>query len=245
MPAAADYKVWMEMQVQRLATDPALADLAGLMWWGLGLSDEETVRWASRLMRHYAIEGKTERLSNDPYELTHVRNPDFDQGTTGWTVQPAEAESIAVRRHLGFGNRVGGRVGVTAGNNVLWMKRSDKRPNLVHQEVRRLQPGRLYSVKVFESPNTDQDQRPASAPPAPIRVEIQRADVVPDWKFRHVFSRPGGVHLNYHWLVFRATDATAQLRISDWQTTDNPGGPIGQETVLNGIEVQPYFQEET
>ncbi|MFV1969051.1 MAG: hypothetical protein ACC628_26825, partial [Pirellulaceae bacterium] len=194
-----DYKVWMEMQVRRLATDPAFVDLAGLMWWGLGLSDEETVRWATRLMRHYAIEGKTERLSADPYELTHLKNPDFDDGTTGWTVQPAEGASIGVRSDLGFGNRVEGRVGVTAGNHVLWMKRSAERANRISQRLQGLKRGRLYSVKVFAAGGVGGDDQTSEA--AAIRVDVQGVQEMPGWKFRHVYSRPGGVRLNYHWLV--------------------------------------------
>jgi hypothetical protein len=234
-----DYKVWMEMQVRHLATDPAFVDLAGLMWWGLGISEEETIRWAAKLMRHYAIEGKTEWLSDDPYELTHLKNPDFDDGTAGWTVQPAEEASIGVRPHLGFGNQVEGRVGVTAGNNVLWMKRSDKRANLISQRLQGLKRGRLYSVKVFASQGAGNKTSEAAA----IRVDLQGVEEMPDWKFRHVYSRPGGVRLHYHWIVFRALDTTAQLKISDWQTTEGPGGAIGQETVCNFIEVQPYLEE--
>jgi len=235
-----DYKVWMEMQVRRLATDPAFVDLGGLMWWGLGLSDEETIRWASRLMRHYAIEGKTERLSEDPYELVHLKNPDFENGTADWTVQPAQEASIGVRPQLGFGNAVQGRVGVTEGNNVLWMKRSDKRANLISQKLQGLKRGRLYSVKVFATEGTGNDQ---TSEAGAIRVDVQGAELMPDWKFRHVYSRPGNVRLNYHWLVFRALGTTAQLRISDWLTAEEPGGANGRETICNFIEVQPYLEE--
>ena len=210
------------------------------MFLQVGLSDEETIRWASRLMRHYAIEGKTERLSGDPYELVHLKNPDFDDGTVGWTVQPAEETSIGVRPHVGFGNAVQGRVGVTEGNNVLWMKRSDKRANLVSQRLQGLKRGRLYSVRVFAAEGTGNDQ---TSEAGAIRVDVQGAEVMPDWKFLHVYSRPGNVRLNYHWHVFRALDTTAQLEISDWPTTEQPEGAIGRETVCNFIEVQPYLEE--
>ncbi len=235
-----DYKVWMDMQVQRLATDPAFAGLGGLMWWGLGLSDEETIRWASRLMRHYAIEGNTDRLSNDPYELTHLTNADFDNGTDGWALRPAAEATLGVRPQLGFGNMVQSRVGVTAGNNVLWMKRSDKRENLVSQTLQDLEPGRLYSVKVLAAQNVDDDPMGKASP---IRVDVQGVEEIPDWRFRHVYNRPGGVRLNYHWLVFRAISATGRLTISDWQTAEEPGGAIGAETFCNFIEVQPYLAE--
>src|SRR5262249_35214849 len=68
-----------------------LADIAGLNWWTSLQADEDSVRFVGKLYRHYAIEGKTEMLTRDPLFLTHVRNPDFDDGTEGWTVRAAEA----------------------------------------------------------------------------------------------------------------------------------------------------------
>ena len=40
--------------------------------------DEEILRWGVKLLRHYCIEGKTERLTNDPYRLSHITNADFE-----------------------------------------------------------------------------------------------------------------------------------------------------------------------
>jgi len=88
-----DYKVWMDMQFRHLATDPAFEGLYGLMEYTCGYADEETVRWAARLYRHYGIEGQKELLSNRlgfSYRLAHLENPDFETGTQGWTVQAAE-----------------------------------------------------------------------------------------------------------------------------------------------------------
>jgi hypothetical protein len=49
--------------------------------------------------------------------------------------------------------------------------------------------------------------------------------------------------MNYHWRIFRATGAEARLTISDWAAPDDPGGPVGQELMLNFVEVQPYFED--
>jgi hypothetical protein len=49
---------------------------------------------------------------------------------------------------------------------------------------------------------------------------------------------------NYHWRVFRARDKTARLIISDWLSSSDPGGPIGQELLFNFVEVQPYLEKE-
>ena len=49
--------------------------------------------------------------------------------------------------------------------------------------------------------------------------------------------------VTYHyWRLFRATQPTAKLTISDWSTPNDPGGPVGQELLYNFVEVQPYFE---
>ena len=49
------------------------------------------MRFVGKLYRHYAIEGKTDMLTNDPLFLTHLQNADFEKGIEGWTLQAAEA----------------------------------------------------------------------------------------------------------------------------------------------------------
>lgn len=56
------------------------------------LCEEEYLRWCAKLLRHYCIEGSTERLTNDPYVLNHIQNADFEQGLDDWTVEPAAPE---------------------------------------------------------------------------------------------------------------------------------------------------------
>ncbi|MFH0796053.1 MAG: hypothetical protein V2A65_03235, partial [Candidatus Omnitrophota bacterium] len=55
---------------------PACAGLYGLGPWSCSYSDEETIRWMSRLYRHYCIEGRRDMLSGDSYELSYIRNAD-------------------------------------------------------------------------------------------------------------------------------------------------------------------------
>src|SRR5207244_10532115 len=86
-----------------VANDPILAGIDGFEWWTSSLADEETVRFVGKLYRHYAIEGRTNMLIGDPLFLTHLHNADFEQGTEGWTLHPAETGTIEARRFARYG----------------------------------------------------------------------------------------------------------------------------------------------
>src|SRR5262249_20950098 len=151
-----DYHVWMDQQMNLAANHPVLSDISGLEWWTSSLADEETVRFVGKLYQHYAIEGKTNRLTKDPLFLPHLENADFEKGTAGWTLNPAEPDTIEAKRFPRFGRIEGRYMGLGRpadpehiGDTFLWMKRSDKAPNTFSQTIKDLQPGRLYSMKMF------------------------------------------------------------------------------------------------
>ena len=77
-------------------------------------------------------------------------------------------------------------------------------------------------------------------------------DLIKDYCFQFVypscyshehgpFNRQHPAWMNYHRMVFRPKSNTAELIISDWASSHEPGGPIGQELVCNFIEIQPFF----
>src|SRR6266545_6577993 len=103
-----DYHVWMDQQMNVVANHPALSGIGGLEWWTSLLADEETVRFVGKLYRHYAIDGKTNMMTRDPLFLSHIQNADFEQGTEGWTLHPAEEGTIAARNFPRYG-RIEGR----------------------------------------------------------------------------------------------------------------------------------------
>ena len=252
---SVDYKVFLDMQFHHLATSPDLFGLAGVMVYKARYADEENVRWAGRLFRHYCIEGNTDLLSERygyKYDLDHVVNPDFDDGLNGWTVRAAQEGSLGVRLVQGMG-RMQGRVVAGAGNNALWMKRCEGGPNAASQEIRNLQPGNWYSLKVISADYGDWQEGKSENKRLPILIRIEGAGINEQKSFtipNHSFARlgpfrneGGGVpYHNYHWMVFRPTTETATLTISDWADDQTPGGPIGQELMLNFVEIQPYFE---
>jgi hypothetical protein len=258
-----NFKTWMDMQVNMAANDSAFSGVNGLFWWTGHYADEETVRWEGKLFRHYCIEGKTEMLSQDPYLLTHIENPDFSTGRNGWTIKPAETTpagltgSMDIKSYKDYG-KIQGRWNIglpyRQGEDFMWMKRSSKGPNVFSQEIKNLQPGRLYSMKMFTTDyNSLVEGKKTEMQKYAIRIEIEGAEVDGDRSFQNVSTscKPGehggfeykDIWINYHWVLFRGKAENARLVVSDWASEKEPGGPIGQELICNFIEIQPYLEE--
>ncbi|MBM4083801.1 MAG: hypothetical protein FJ272_03345 [Planctomycetes bacterium] len=248
-----NYHAFMDMQYRTLATEPALFGLYGLQEYLSSAADPETVRWAGRLYRHYGIEGKTEPLSPHPYLLTHLNNPDFEHGADGWTLQPAEPDSIAVKSLPGLA-KLQGRyqtrsLTIQTGDAFLWTKRSAAKPNVFSQEIRDLQPGKLYSLKLITADHQNLAKGLSVKGEDGIAIRVAGGEVLPGQSFQHSFSsgfaaagfgKDKPAWLNYHWRVFKAGASSGRLTLSDWAEPDEPGGPIGQELLFNFVELQPY-----
>jgi hypothetical protein len=240
-----DYKVFLDMQMNLIANDPVFLGTYGISWYHSAYADEEMVRWSAKLNRHYCIEGKKDRLSADPYILPHIKNPDFDEGLTGWEFEPAEEGTIAAGEAPEYGKLQGRYKSTGEGNHFLITRRSAKAPNRVSQQIRNLTPGRLYSIRMLVSDYTDLSQRKGVRKTNNISVVIDGVAVLAEKTFREVVnSDPAGdtLYMTYQRMVFRAKTGTAKLVISDWGA--GPIGPIGQELAINFIQVQPYLEIE-
>jgi hypothetical protein len=246
----------MDQQVNTVANDPALHHIAGLNWWTSLLADEETVRFVGKLYRHYAIEGRTNLLTTDPLFLTHIQNADFEHGTAGWTLHPAEGGSIAAKRFARYGRIEGRYMGLISppdpehiGDTFLTMRRSEKGPNTFAQTIKDLQPGRLYSFEMYVCDYNDlrapKPKKPEETK-ASASVVIDGADVDPTRSFAETYaSNPEPatpVCITYYWKVFRAKGTEAKLTVSDWPESGPPAAPFGQEQAFNFIEIQPYHE---
>lgn len=252
--AGVDYKVWMDMQYNLIANAPAFRGLYGVMEYTSSYADEEAVRWQGQLYRHYCIEGKRTLLSKEygfRYVLTHVQNPDFNEGTREWTVAPAEEGTISVGHMDGLGWLEGRYPRTPEGDNFLLMKRSNTRPNTASQEIKNLKPGQLYSLKMFTADHRDLIEGKSVRQKHAVSVGIENVEMAPTNCFQEVipscyahslgpFNVSHRAWLNYHWKVFRAKGKTARLTVSDWVSANEPGGPSNQELAFNFVEVQPY-----
>ncbi|MCD6360012.1 MAG: hypothetical protein J7M38_04045, partial [Armatimonadetes bacterium] len=244
-----DFHIHLQMQMQALATHPAWFGLWGVQPYRANYVNEEIQNCMGALLRHYCIEGRTDPLLADPCELRHVLNPDFE-GTEHWQLAPAGEGSITTDSFAGYGTLQGRYPWADIGETFLVMKRSAERPNIVSQQITGLQPGRLYSLKHITADHQDLLAGESREPACAVTVRIEDADVQ-QGAFTYPFISARGpkpytrrhpFYMHYHYAQFRATGETARLVISDWADEDEPGGPIGQETMFSFVEVQPVFE---
>ncbi len=246
------FRVHLDMMFHLMATDPAFVGLRGVESYLSGYADEEYLRWYAKLLRHYCIEGRTDRLTNDPYELTHIQNPDFARGLDGWTVEAAAPDSIQIKTIDHYGKMQGRYPREDdAGDRFLCTTRSEDKPNVISQTIGNLEPGRFYSVKMI-SGNAEQ---PTVHDIHRICVQIEGGESVPEefiqdgyWVSTGEAEKQFGnaiTWFNFHRYVFRATAPTAELRIYDWYTPTYRKGPVGQKMAINFIEVEPYLMPDS
>lgn len=246
-----NFKVYMDMQFNVLANDPAFVGLYGVMEYLACYADEEYLRWAAKLYRHYCIEGNTRMLSTDPYVLTHIKNPDFEQGADEWDISPASETSVTTGSLKKYGWLVMRYPNDDQGNTFLLMKRHANKPNVAVQQIRNLQPGRYYSVKLISGDKYRMGTRMKHA----VSISIDNVDLVERKCFQEVFNNcwshhaygfDGSEHkawFNFFFKVFQARGDTAMMTISDWAGDDEPGGPPDQELMLNFVEIEPYMMD--
>jgi len=245
-----NYKVFMDMQFHFLATQPGFRGLFGIQEYLSSYADEEVLRWAHQLFRHYCIEGRTTRFTTEPYLLPHLQNPDFVDGMTGWQDESAEPGTIRPGTLAGFSWLQGRYPQIAIGDQGIIFKRSAKQPNRLHQTLQALVPGEWYSLKMLSTDVNQLDVKQQLG----LFVEIKNAVFDSPRSFQYVYpsnyAHPFGPYnvdhpawINYHRLVFRAEKETAELIISDWSGQSKSGGPSGQEIIFNFVEVKPYFRE--
>lgn len=246
----ADFRIHLDMQMQLLAGDAAFFGLWGVQPYRSNYVDEEILSCMGRLLRHYCIEGKTTRMLGDPYELRHLTDPDFEKGAAHWQVTAAEDGTVGAGRFTGYGNLEGRYPRGDAGDTFLRMRRSAKRANVVSQRAQGLQPGRLYSLKLITADHGDLLAGRSTEARQTISIALEGAEILPGG-FSHPFCSSTEVKpftakqplwMTYHWLRFRATGPTANLSISDWARPDAPGAAVGQEVILNFVELQPVLE---
>ena len=253
-----DFNVFLDAHFQFIATDPAWFGARGIQCYNSGYTGEEQLRLFARLMRHYAIEGNTTRFLPQPYVLQHLKNPDFAEGLNEWEISRSSPESTNVsiegRRSPEFGQLQARYHALPqTGESALWMRRSPTRPNAVAQIVRNLKPGSLYSLRFITGNARELREGVSSRQKHAVSYRLDGVDILPSKTYQSIvasgywysagkFNSQTPYYLNYHQVVFRALSESAELQLSDWKNSTDPGGPVGDEHLWNFIQVQPYFE---
>ena len=247
----ANYKTFLDMQFQIVATQPEFWATRGLMNYFVHYADEETSRWIAQLYRHYGINGESQPAATDPFDSAHhLADGDFSDPKKHWKITPAALDSIRVVDEIHFGWLQGRYPYTPRGDSALVMVRNAGKPNEISQSIKNLEPGRLYSFRMITGEHNNLKKKEEHA----VSIGLAGVEVFPEKSFQAVFhnsyAHSYGAYdttthawMNYHWVLFRATDATATLTVSDWKSPGEPGGRIGQPLMLNYLQVHPYVEE--
>jgi len=245
---AVDFKYFLDMQVQRVATSPAFAGLGMTGYWGTYYGDEELARWSLLLMRHYAVEGHTEMLSaryGFKYHPGLLVNGDFADGLKGWTVQPAAEGSIRGETIAGYGKNSQGRWNAgKAGDTVCVLVRHAGPPNRVQQTAQGLTVGRAYCLQFVTADRRDVLDHVGQPRRHGIAVDLDGGKILPEKSFVHIDRRSGGRYahnnnvakINLHHIVFRAQSPSLTVSFND------AAAHAGEELLVNFVQLKPYLE---
>jgi hypothetical protein len=262
-----DYKCIVDGFFRKLATDPGLKGFAALGMYNILRCDEEIVRWTAAVVRHYAVEGKTENLAEKygfRFNPGHLRNGDFDDKTDGWTVRPAKEGALVHRYEKRFGVKTQSRQRDygSSGDNAMLFTRCTEAPNKLSQKTTGLIPGKKYALR-FVLADLDDVKKPVGKPlDFTFRADISDSRKVDAGSY--FLIQPGPTAMRYTRLadgsftrakfparqiatgkiVFIPDKPEVTLTFSDWKDDRTPGGAIGQKLVLNFIGICPYFDGE-
>lgn len=242
-----DYKYYLDMQLNLVATSPAFEGLGCTGYWGSYYADHELHRWAMRLLRHYCVEGRTDMLSAQygyRYLPGTVANGDFRGTLDGWTA----TGDVKTDSHKGFGSRAQNRWGGNGGlgDTFAVFTRTAGATNALTQTVRGLVPGRKYCLQ-FAAFDADDAKADRIAPRQfGVRATLgDGAEVVPELSWLHVDKRVKGryahnngvARINLRHVVFTARAPEVVL------TLDDADAKPGEHLAVNYVSVNPFFEE--
>ena len=251
----ADIRVLYAHFIHRLATDSAYAPyIGGISVGHFASSNEDVGRFLIKAVRHYCIEGRTDYLParyGFEYLPGFVKNADFDEGFTNWTVRAAEDGKVEWKKIKNFGRDGQCRKKAPAGtgDSIVVFTRGAKGGNSVSQKVSGLEVGKVYSL-AFATVDMDDYLKPHSVGKAfGCRATVEGGKMIPELAFERVTLgvKKGGEKDARHTtkrIVFRAERPDVTIVLSDWAEDSKPGAPIGRRTLLNYIRLQKYFYED-
>ena len=244
----ADLKAHYAHFVRTIATNPEFEGTIGGMAFGaVPHGEEEVVRWMARVIRHYAVEGRTDDIA-ETYGFKYlpglVKDPDFVNGFADWTAKPAEKGGLNAKKIDGYGTRVQGRKKVPngTGDGVVVFTRSAKGPNELSQTITGLKPGKYYSLLYCTADYDDISAKNGVKPTVAFNAELVGGEEVKDLRFRHCVDTKK-VRQIVHRHVFKAAAGSHILIFRDWESAADRAGEVGGRRALNYVILRPYYIE--
>lgn len=255
-----DMKVLFDDFVHMLATDPRYEGIGGIGATGFPAGDEELVRWISRVIRHYAVEGHVDRLSERyglGYHSNPLRNCDFNEGLDGWVVSAAEPGSVAAMEIPGYGRThqwrqypawlpkpKGGN-----GDRVARLTASAHAQNVLSQTVRGLEKGRPYMLTFITASHGDNTGNLEAITNFTFGVSFDGAKEEKEFAYRRFSSRAirgsrssevKGVCTHRH--VFTPEKDEVTVSLSDWPPSGGGTRVLpGHGRIVNYVNIRPYY----
>ena len=248
-----DIREYYDDFVHMLATDPEFAEIGGI-GFSTPACDEGVFRFMLHAIRHYCVDGSTERLAKRyglRYKPGILANGDFTEGFEGWKVSSAAEGTISLGHSNKFGKSAGGQnrqynafksPKKPFGDDFAVFTKSGTGANRLGRVLAGLTPGRLYEV-TFCTYDVNEIERkgPAVTDAKAVSAVIDGADVIPELGYacaseagKGLKGRPCSVT---HRVVFRAKAETARLVFTDADSA----GAVGSRRALNYVGARPYF----
>lgn len=259
----ADHRVLLDMWLRRIAVDPSVSDLiAGIGSGSYHHTDEEMIRWIAAIIRHYAINGRSDSLAGQfgyKYNPGFIENPDFDEGLNGWIVDAVRdggrgtpCPTVAPFEIPGYGTvRQGRRRAKSAGDRMVLFVRDGNRSNRLSQKVSGLVPGRHYAL-VFYSSDYDEHlglkskKKGVLQARRRLRVDFLGGENVPSLELHHYGAsgiKAGKFSICRNRYVFRADAPEVVLAILDRDANEGETvtEDIGLRQIVNFVEMHEYY----
>ena len=235
-----NFKYFLDMEYHYLANHPEFNGLGVVGYWGFNNANEEIARWCCEIVRHYVLEGRTDRLSDAygyTYLLPHLQNNDFDDGLEGWRctgkVTTGSRDYFASNNELRYHC-------YAKGNSFAVLHGNPETPPTISQTAVGLVPGKPY---VLEFVTADYDDTMANKfNPRRFGIEPTLTGAKIIHEFTYVDKRPKAqfnlvtAKTNYRYYRFIPSSDKMEL-------TFTGSDKEGENLLLNFIRIAPYFEE--
>ena len=239
-----DYRYFLDMQFNMLANDPVMDGLGVAGYWGSHYTDDDTLRWCYRLLRHYCIDGATDMLSEKyglKYNPGFLKNPGFMSGLDGWNIEGSVSHDSVDR---GFARHSLGLLGTgSCGESFAVFTRGES-PNRISQTISGLAPGETYKLYFVTFDANDAKAHRFAPRKIALAAELGTgAKILPDRSWVHVDRRAetdSGIkvdaRVNVNYIMFEAKAPEIELSFTD--AAAKPGERLG----LNWINLVKYLK---